>query len=105
MTDDRDSRGAGPTAERLLWLRSLERSLMEAEISTRRLGKAATDCPEIAMLLAQIQLARETLAHLHVADVTHDHPDWIELFRTLAEMADGGQTPWGISPPPPNSTI
>jgi hypothetical protein len=105
MIDDGIPEQLGPTAARVRWLWDLERALGEAEGLTRRLSDMSRDCPEAAVLLAQIQLARETLEDLRFADVAADHPDWVELFRNLAELADRGQTPWGMSPPPPNSTM
>ena len=81
--------GDGEARSRHVWLGELEGALTVAEALTLQLAAARDACAETAVLLAQIQLARVTLDELRHADLDADHPDWVEIFRSIAELSDG----------------
>jgi hypothetical protein len=67
------------------WLAELDRALNDAEGLTARLASCEPGGVEAAMLLSQIRFARATLDELR-AGISIDHPDWVDLFRSLAEL-------------------
>ena len=85
--------GSGEARSRHVWLSELEGALTVAEALTLQLAAARDACAETAMLLAQIQLARATLEELRHAEFDADHPDWVEIFRSIAELSDGRSKP------------
>ena len=67
------------------WLAELDRALNDAEGLTARLASCEPGGVEAAMLLSQIRFARATLDELR-AGISIDHPDWVDLFRSLAAL-------------------
>ena len=70
---------------RTMWLAELDRALDDAEGLTARLASCEPGGVEAAMLLTQIRFVRATLDELR-AGISVDHPDWVDLFRSLAEL-------------------